>query len=164
MMTSTTTWAKKTKKKTKKLKELSLLERKEKTFKQRIKATSFVFFLVSVFVFSPNQDGGPNLKALYTGRYQQTKEQGVKRRAQRMARPRPTPLPEGSTQNMAREEIRLKSSVQEQTGHRLKRVKRRHGKQKDEGELSKSEHHCSLCCIHVDHNSTFPTRKEKHNL
>lgn len=55
MMTSTTTWAKKTKKKTKKLKELSLLERKEKNFKQKIKATSFGFFLVSVFVFSKSR-------------------------------------------------------------------------------------------------------------
>lgn len=52
-----------------------------------------------------------NLKALYTGRYQQTKEHGVKRRAQRMARPSPTPLDDGSIQNIAREEIRLRSSV-----------------------------------------------------
>lgn len=44
----------------------------------------------------------------------------MKRRAQRMARPRPTPLPEGSTQNMAIEEIRLKSSEPVQTGHRQK--------------------------------------------
>lgn len=35
----------------------------------------------------------------------------MKSRAQRMARPRPTPLDEGSMQNMAREEIRLRSSV-----------------------------------------------------
>lgn len=62
------------------------------------------------------KDGGTHLKALYTGRYQQMKEQGVKSRAQRMARPRPTP-PDESTQNMAREEIRLKSNVQVQTGH-----------------------------------------------
>lgn len=55
MMTSTTTWAKKTKKKTKKLKELSLLERKEKNFKQRIKATSFVFFGQCVCVFSKSR-------------------------------------------------------------------------------------------------------------
>lgn len=61
---------------------------------------------------------GSNLKALYTGRYQHTKEQGVKRMAQRMARPRPTPLPEGSTQNMAREETTLKSSAAAQTEHR----------------------------------------------
>lgn len=63
--------------------------------------------------------GGTHLKALYTGRYQQTKEQGVKRRAQRMARPRPTP-PVESTQNMAREEIRFKSSVQVPTGQKLR--------------------------------------------
>lgn len=60
-------------------------------------------------------DDGSNLKALYTGRYQQTKEQGVKRMAQRMARPRPTPLPEGSTQNMARDDTTLKSSEAAQT-------------------------------------------------
>lgn len=53
---------------------------------------------------------------MYTGLYQQTKEQGVKRRAQRMARPRPTP-PEESTQNMASEETRLKSSAQVPAGH-----------------------------------------------
>ena len=59
-------------------------------------------------------DGGTHLKALYIGRYQQTKEQGVKRRAQRMARPKPTP-PVLSTQNMAREEIRFNRSVPVQT-------------------------------------------------
>lgn len=52
-----------------------------------------------------------HLKALYTGLYQQTKEQGVKRRTQRMARPSPTP-PEGSTQNRLRQEIKLNASVQ----------------------------------------------------
>lgn len=61
------------------------------------------------FLFRPNP--GTNLKALYTGRYQQTKEHGVKRMAQRMARPRPTPLDEGSIQNIAREEIRFRSIV-----------------------------------------------------
>lgn len=68
-----------------------------------------------------HQDGGKvtHLKALYTGRYQQMKEQGVKRRAQRMARPRPTPTPpDWSTQNMAKDEIRLKNSVPVQTVHR----------------------------------------------
>lgn len=48
----------------------------------------------------------------------------MKRRAQRMARPRPTPLPEGSTQNMAIEEIRLKSSEPVQTGHQQKQGKK----------------------------------------
>lgn len=57
-----------------------------------------------------------HLKALYMGRYQQTKEQGVKRRAHRMASPRPTP-PEEFTQKLASEEIRLKSSPQVHTGH-----------------------------------------------
>lgn len=70
------------------------------------------------------KDNGSNLKALYTGRNQQTKEQGVKRSAQRMARPRPTPLPEGSTQNMAREENTLKSSVAAQT-EQSRRVEKR---------------------------------------
>lgn len=99
-----------------------------------------------VVVFGPlfHQDGSTHLKALYTGRYQQTKEQGVKRSAQRMARPRPTP-PLGSTQNMAREEMRLKSSVQVQTGHRQRRIKRRHRVQKEEREwLNKSQQHHSL--------------------
>lgn len=41
-----------------------------------------------------------------------------------MARPRPTPLPEGSTQNMAIEEIRLKSSEPVQTGHQRKQGKK----------------------------------------
>lgn len=60
---------------------------------------------------------GTHLKALYTGRYQQTKEQGVKRSPHRMARPRPTPLL-GSTKNMAMEEMRLKTIVQVETGDR----------------------------------------------
>ena len=60
---------------------------------------------------------GTHLKALYTGLYQQTKEQGVKRRAHRMASPRPTP-PCGSTMNIASEETRLKSRVAAQTGGR----------------------------------------------
>lgn len=64
---------------------------------------------------------GTHLKALYIGRYQQTKEQGVKRRAQRMASPRPTP-PEVFTQNMAREDTKLRSSVQVLTG-RIKKDK-----------------------------------------
>ena len=41
----------------------------------------------------------------------------MKRIAQRMARPMPTPLPDVSTQNMAMEEIRLKIIVQALTGH-----------------------------------------------
>lgn len=72
--------------------------------------------LVNTYFGLFHQDGGAHLKALYTGRYQQMKEQGVKRSAQRMARPSPTP-PVLSTQNMARDEIRLKSSVQVQTEH-----------------------------------------------
>lgn len=56
-----------------------------------------------------------HLKALYTGLYQQTKEQGVKRRTQRMARPSPTPT-EVSTQNRLRQEIKLNASVQAVTG------------------------------------------------
>lgn len=100
------TCAKKTKKKTKKLKELSLLGRgKERIIHPFPLATSACVRLS--FRLNPKT----NLKALYTGRYQQTKEHGVKRRAQRMARPRPTPLDEGSMQNMAREEIRFRSSV-----------------------------------------------------
>lgn len=78
-----------------------------------------------VTVFFLNQENRSNLKALYTGRYQQTKEQGVKRMAQRIARPRPTPLPEGSTQNMAREETTLKSSVAAQTEHRAEGWKKK---------------------------------------
>lgn len=41
-------------------------------------------------------------KALYIGRYQQTKEQGVKRRSQSMDSPKPDPLLV-STQNLARQ-------------------------------------------------------------
>lgn len=41
-------------------------------------------------------------KALYIGRYQQTKEQGVKRRSQSMDNPKPDPLLV-STQNLARQ-------------------------------------------------------------
>lgn len=111
MMTQTITWAKKIKKNRKKLKELSLLGEK----KNRKKCQK-AFGNASLRVPSHcSQDYRSNLKALYTGRYQQTKEQGVKRMAQRMARPRPTPLPEGSTQNMAREDTTLKSSVAAQT-------------------------------------------------
>lgn len=42
------------------------------------------------------------LKALYIGRYQQTKEQGVKSRSQSMDSPKPDPLLV-STQNLARQ-------------------------------------------------------------
>lgn len=41
-------------------------------------------------------------KALYMGRYQQTKEQGVKRRTQRIESPKPEPLLV-STQKLARQ-------------------------------------------------------------
>lgn len=41
-------------------------------------------------------------KALYIGRYQQTKEQGVKRSSQSIDSPKPEPLPV-STQNLARQ-------------------------------------------------------------
>lgn len=41
-------------------------------------------------------------KALYIGRYQQTKEQGVKRRSQSIDSPKPEPLLV-STQNLARQ-------------------------------------------------------------
>lgn len=58
---------------------------------------------------------GIYLNALYTGLYQQRKEQGVKRIAHRMARPKPTPLP-GSTQNIAKQAMRLKSKVHAVTG------------------------------------------------
>lgn len=108
MMTSTITCAKKTKKKVKKLKELSLLGGRSNMVTGRLPKKTLLLFSC--------QDGSTHLKALYIGRYQQMKEQGVKSRAQRMARPRPTP-PEASTQNMAREEIRLNSSVHVQTRH-----------------------------------------------
>lgn len=77
-----------------------------------------------MFLFATSkgpEDGATYLKALYIGRYQQTKEQGAKRSAHKMARPRPTPLPEGSTQNMAREEMRLKRSVPVPTGEKKKK-------------------------------------------
>lgn len=47
-------------------------------------------------------------KALYMGRYQQTKEQGVKRRAQRMDSPKPEPLLV-STQKLARQARKFRS-------------------------------------------------------
>ncbi len=59
---------------------------------------------------SGRDHSGTYLKALYTGLYQQTKEQGVKRRTQSMARPKPTPLL-GSAQNIAKQEMKLKSKV-----------------------------------------------------
>jgi len=56
-----------------------------------------------------------------------------------MARPRPTP-PEGSSQNMAREDTRLKSSAQVHTGHGGDGMKRG-----DKGErLDKNEQRCNL--------------------
>lgn len=71
-----------------------------------------------------------------------------------MARPRPTPLPEGSTQNMAREEMRLKSSVPLQTEQR-------------KGIQHKTQQHCSLCSFDTymwmaAHPS--PTLREKKKL
>ena len=65
------------------------------------------------------------LKALYTGLYQQTKEQGVERRTQRMDRPKPTPLA-GSAQNIARQEIKLKNSVHAVTGRGTENQRQRH--------------------------------------
>lgn len=50
----------------------------------------------------------PYRKALYMGRYQQTKEQGVKRRTQRMERPKPEPLLV-STQKLAKQARKFKS-------------------------------------------------------
>lgn len=53
----------------------------------------------------PAADPSPPLtyrKALYIGRYQQTKEQGVKRRSQSIDSPKPEP-PLVSTQNLARQ-------------------------------------------------------------
>ena len=47
------------------------------------------------------------LKALYMGRYQQTKEQGVKRRIQRIESPKPEPLLV-STQKLARQARKFK--------------------------------------------------------
>lgn len=119
MMTQTITWAKKIKKNRKKLKELSLLEKKKDRKNVR------KLWKMPPCVCHCSQGYRSNLKALYTGRYQQTKEQGVKRMAQRMARPRPTPLPEGSTQNMAREDTTLKSSVAAQTEQSRRVGKRR---------------------------------------
>lgn len=49
-------------------------------------------------------------KALYMGRYQQTKEQGVKRRIQRMESPKPEPLLV-STQKLARQAKKLRRSA-----------------------------------------------------
>lgn len=98
-----------------------------------------------------SQDYRSNLKALYTGRYQQTKEQGIKRTAQRMARPRPTPLPEGSTQNMAREDTTLKSSVAAQTKQSRRVEKRR---------FYYSQQHWLLHYTHAHDNSLFHTNKD----
>lgn len=47
-------------------------------------------------------------KALYMGRYQQTKEQGVKRRTQRMESPKPEPLLV-STQKLAKQARKFRS-------------------------------------------------------
>lgn len=70
-----------------------------------------------------------------------------------MARPRPTPLPEGSTQNMAIEEIRLKSSEPVQTGHQQ-------GKRRAVGERAALQQSLLLCYRRVDDKSTSSTPKK----
>lgn len=76
--------------------------------------------------------------------------------AQRMARPRPTPLPEGSTQNTASEETTLKSSVPAQTEHRTG------GGGEGEGVLLQRAALQSplLRYAHVHPNSLFHTNKD----
>lgn len=75
---------------------------------------------------------GAHLKALYTGLYQQTNEQGVKRMNQRMARPSPTPPEETLTQKLATDEIRLNSRVHAVTAGREEREEGRGGEERAE--------------------------------
>lgn len=97
--TKITSWTKKMKKKTKKLNELSLLQGEkigrvgeELGLEEQTGAGPR-----SCFTRPPTYR-----KALYMGRYQQTKEQGVKRRIQRIESPKPEPLLV-STQKLARQ-------------------------------------------------------------
>ena len=59
-----------------------------------------------------------HLKALYTGRYQQRKEQGVKRITQRMERPKSTPLPLLPVVKRAKQARRLRNRVTQLTVER----------------------------------------------
>lgn len=97
-----TSWTKKMKKKTKKLNELSLLqgERMGKVGEElRLEEQNGTHPspLPAIIPTPPSYR-----KALYMGRYQQTKEQGVNRRIQRIESPKPEPVLV-STQKLARQ-------------------------------------------------------------
>lgn len=98
--TKNTSWTKKMKKKTKKLNELSLLQREKK--KQSVGELEDWGWRSGLGVHGRSSTPPTHLKALYMGRYQQTKEQGVKRRSQSSDSPKPEPLL-ASTQNLARQ-------------------------------------------------------------
>lgn len=97
--TKSTSWAKKMKKKTKKLNELSLLQGEEMGRAGALVPEEQIVGVHSNFPITPPPT---YRKALYMGRYQQTKEQGVKRRIQRIDSPKPVPLLV-STQKLARQ-------------------------------------------------------------
>lgn len=69
-----------------------------------------------------NRFSGTYLNALYTGLYQQTKEQGMNSRSQTMASPKSIP-PLTSTKKRARKEMKLKTRVQTEPLWRTNKTK-----------------------------------------
>lgn len=98
--TKSTSWTKKMKKKTKKLNELSLLRAGKAGRVGEESRPEQEPWGPSQVLHQPRPS--TYLKALYMGRYQHMKEQGVKSRTQRIESPKPEPLLV-STQKLARQ-------------------------------------------------------------